>query len=90
MAVANSTTLVSTTRVSLTTVANGWVQNKGGAPVFLGGSTVTADSNATGGLVLFPGEKIQTLSVGPLYAITASSYDAEVQPTAEIAILSGQ
>jgi hypothetical protein len=88
MAVANSVTSVGTTRVALTIPPNGWVANNGGKPVFLGGSTVTADSSSTGGLVLKPGDKIGPfVTGGTLNAIVASEYDES--PTAQVAILSG-
>jgi hypothetical protein len=88
MAVASSVTSVGTTRVALTVPANGWVKNNGGVPVFLGGSTVTADSSATGGLLLNVGERIGPfVTGGTLNAVAASLVD--VNPTAQIAILSG-
>lgn len=52
------------------------VQNRGPEPVYLGGSTVTADNASTGGLVVAPGESIQVPQIGgsfgrDLYAITS-------------------
>ena len=88
MAVASSVTSVGTTRVALTVPANGWVANNGGVPVFLGGSTVTADSSSTGGLLLKVGDKIGPfVTGGTLNAIVAAEYDES--PTAQVAILSG-
>ena len=91
MAVANVTTQVSSTRTSITVPATAaaWIHNNGGVPVFLGGSTVTADSSATGGMVLGVGEKIGPFAVGgTVYAITASQYDLPT-PTAQVAVFSG-
>ena len=88
MAVAQTVVAVSTTRVALTVPANGWVKNNGGVPVFLGSSTVTADSSATGGLLLSVGERIGPfVTGGTLNAIVAAEYDES--PTAQVAILSG-
>jgi hypothetical protein len=88
MAVASSVTAVGTTRVALTIPANGWVANNGGVPVFLGGTTVTADSSATGGLLLKVGDKIGPfVTGGTLNAVVAAAYDHT--PISEVAILSG-
>ena len=90
MAVASSVTSIGTTRVALTVPANGWVRNNGGRPVFVGGSDVTADSGSKGGLVLGVGEKIGPfVTGGTLNAVVAADYDPSVQPTAQVAILSG-
>lgn len=88
MAVANTVVSVGTTRVALTVPPNGWVKNNGGCPVFLGSSTVTADSSSTGGLLLQVGERIGPfVTGGTLNAIVAVEYDET--PSAQIAILSG-
>lgn len=90
MAVASSVVTVGTTRVALTIPANGWVANNGGAPVFLGGSTVTADSASTGGLMLPVGSRIGPfVTGGTLNAVTAKLYDPASQPVAQVGILSG-
>lgn len=90
MAVANSVTNVSTTRVALTIPANGWVKNNGGSVVFLGGTTVTADSSATGGFTLQPGERIGPfVTGGTLNAIAPAHLGTGPAVVAEIAILSG-
>jgi hypothetical protein len=72
----------------LTIPANAWIKNNGGYPVFLGSSTVTADSSATGGLVLNVGERIGPFATGgTLNAIVAALYDHN--PTSQVSILSG-
>lgn len=52
------------------------VKNSGPVAVFLGGSTVTAGTAATAGLLLNPGESVTVTSTGAssadLYAITAT------------------
>lgn len=52
------------------------VQNQGAAAVFLGGSTVTADTSATGGISVAAGATVTVPTVGghsaDLYVVTAS------------------
>lgn len=77
------TVAVTTTATLIHTIgadsANVLVQNKGPAPVYLGGSTVTADSTSTGGWLLGPGQSVTLPDLNPgsgstyvLYGITAS------------------
>jgi hypothetical protein len=76
----HGTATVTTTRsVLVTTGASGGVlvQNNGSVAVFLGGSTVTADATATGGISVAAGASVTVPTVGgakaDLYAIVASS-----------------
>jgi hypothetical protein len=90
MALANTVVSISTTRTAITVPATAaaWIKNNGGHPVFLGSSTVTADSSATGGLVLEPGEKIGPFAVGgTLYGVVAAEYGET--PTSQVSVLSG-
>lgn len=52
------------------------IQNRGPVPVYIGGSTVTADISSTGGLLLAPGDKVTVSTVGnvdgEIYAITST------------------
>ena len=52
------------------------VSNRGPVSVYLGGSSVTADQSATGGLEVAAGEKVTLSTIGnlpvDLYAVTAS------------------
>lgn len=52
------------------------VRNNGAAPVYLGGSGVTADVASTGGLLVSAGESVQLSTTGAvsgdLYGVTAA------------------
>jgi hypothetical protein len=60
--------------ISPANVGGALIGNRGPEPVYLGGSTVTADESSTGGLLLEPGEKVSlstSTTYGDIYAITA-------------------
>lgn len=75
----HKTVQVTTTAVALVETGNQndgvLIQNRGPGAVYIGGSTVTADSSTTGGILLAPGDKITVSTVGNLdgevYAIAA-------------------
>jgi hypothetical protein len=73
-----ATVSVSTTAtfldVSPANVGGILIGNRGPEAIYIGGSTVTADETATGGLILPPGERAPlptSTSWGDVYAITA-------------------
>lgn len=75
----HGTATVATTRAVLVTagsVGGVLVQNNSAAAVFLGGSTVTADATATGGISLAAGATVTVPTVGgakaDLYAVVAT------------------
>lgn len=74
----NGTVSVSTTATAITETYNQnqgvLLQNRGPVPVWVGGSTVTADNTSTGGYLLSPGDSV-TVSVvanidGEVYGVT--------------------
>jgi hypothetical protein len=75
----SGTATVATTRAVLVTTGSSGgvlVQNNGATPVFLGGSAVTADATATGGVSVAAGASVTVPTVGgmkaDLYAVVAS------------------
>lgn len=76
----NGTVAVSTTVAAIVETGNQndgvLVQNRGPEPVYIGGSSVTADTSSTGGVLVAPGEKVTVSTVGnddaELYGITAA------------------
>lgn len=77
----HATATATTTAALLTSIANEndgvLIANRGPEPVYVGGSTVTADESSTGGLVVYPHEKVTLPTVGggttyDIYVVTAS------------------